>query len=111
MAVRIRLRQQGRNNRPFYRLVVTPVTAPRDGKYLEAVGWYNPFETKPETHLNLKEERIQHWLDQGAQLSDSAQALIARGAPSLLAKHKEKVAAHRCKECAKRRARRRKAEG
>ena len=46
MALKIRLRQQGRKNRPFYRMVVTDVRAPRDGKYCEALGWYNPFETE-----------------------------------------------------------------
>ncbi len=45
MALKIRLRQQGRNNRPFYRLVVTDVRSPRDGKYVEMLGWYNPFES------------------------------------------------------------------
>ena len=46
MALKIRLRQQGRNNRPFYRLVVTDARSPRDGKYVEALGWYNPFEAE-----------------------------------------------------------------
>ena len=44
MALKIRLRQQGRKNRPFYRLVLTDSRTPRDGKYVEALGWYNPIE-------------------------------------------------------------------
>ena len=51
MALKIRLRQQGRAKRAFYRLVVTDSRAPRDGKYLEAVGWYNPVEVEQEQQL------------------------------------------------------------
>ncbi len=46
MVLKIRLRQQGRTNRQTYRLVVTDIRNPRDGKYLEMIGWYNPFSQK-----------------------------------------------------------------
>jgi small subunit ribosomal protein S16 len=57
MALKIRLRQQGRNNRPFYRLVVADVRSPRDGKYLEALGWYNPFEAEADRSFSANAER------------------------------------------------------
>lgn len=105
MALKIRLRQQGRNNRPFYRLVLTDVRAPRDGKYLEALGWYNPFEAEQEKCLSLNAERIQHWLNLGAEISDNARALVAKMAPSIIRVQKEKVLAQRAKKLAKRKAR------
>ena len=63
MGLKIRLRQQGRNNRPFYRLVVADCRSPRDGKYVEALGWYNPFEQELDKSVSIKPERIQYWLD------------------------------------------------
>lgn len=110
MALKIRLRQQGRTNRPFYRLVVTDVRSPRDGKYVETVGWYNPFETEDEKLLNVNPDRIAHWLELGAQLTDSAEALISKAAPAVIRQHSEKVLAHKAKEAAKRRARRKAAK-
>jgi small subunit ribosomal protein S16 len=111
MALKIRLRQQGRNNRPSYRLVVTQVTAKRDGKYVEAIGWYDPFIADAAAGITLKQDRLQHWLTMGAQLSESAEALIARSAPTVLKQYKTHVLAQQAKACAKRRARRQKAEG
>ncbi len=104
MAVKIRLRQQGRNNRPFYRIVVTDSRAPRDGKYLEAVGWYNPFESTQDKELSLNSDRVQHWLNLGAELSDSAESIVARVAPAILQQRTQKVLADRAKHAAKRRA-------
>ena len=60
MALKIRLRQQGRNNRPFYRLVVANCRSPRDGKYVEALGWYNPFEQELDKSVSIKPDRIQY---------------------------------------------------
>ncbi len=105
MALKIRLRQQGRNNRATYRLVVTDCRSPRDGKYLEMLGWYNPFESKPELNLSIKADRIQHWLELGAQMSDNAKALIQKLAPSIVSTHTQKEVAHRAKMTAKRKAR------
>lgn len=105
MALKIRLRQQGRNNRPFYRLVVADCRSPRDGKYVEAIGWYNPFASKTEQEFSLDAERAQHWLSQGAILSESAQALIQKSAPSLVRTLTEKKVALRAKAAAKRKAR------
>lgn len=102
MALKIRLRQQGRNNRPFYRLVLTDVRSPRDGKYVEMLGWYNPFEAELEKSISVKTDRIQHWLGLGAELTEKAQALVAKAAPSIWRAQQEKVLAHRAKAAAKR---------
>lgn len=105
MALKIRLRQQGRHNRATYRLVVTDGRAPRDGKYVEMLGWYAPFESTPENTLSIKEDRIQHWLDQGAQLTDKAKTLVAKLAPAIVKRQTQKEVACRAKACAKRKAR------
>lgn len=105
MALKIRLRQQGRNNRPFYRLVLTDVRAPRDGRYIEALGWYNPFEAEQDKSLSIDAVRIQHWLGLGAEISDSAEALVAKVAPSVIRTKTEKILALKAKEAAKRKAR------
>ncbi len=105
MALKIRLRQQGRNNRPFYRLVLTDVRSPRDGKYLEVLGWYNPFESELDKNISLDAARIQHWLNLGAEISQNAEALVAKLAPSVIRSQKEKVMAHRAKAATKRKAR------
>ena len=105
MALTIRLRQQGRNNRPFYRLVLTDVRNPRDGKYVEALGWYNPFETEQDKSLNLNTARIQHWLDNGAIISERAQALVTKVEPAIMRAQTQKAVAHRAKAAVKRKAR------
>jgi small subunit ribosomal protein S16 len=94
MALKIRLRQQGRTNRQTYRLVVTDIRNPRDGKYLEMIGWYNPFNV----------ERMNYWLGQGAELTPNAEALIARVAPDTMKEIRAKEHAKRIKNAAKRRA-------
>ena len=105
MAVKIRLRQQGRTKRPFYRVVVIDSRNPRDGRYIENVGWYNPYETEIEKTLNLKEDRIQYWVDQGAMMTEKTEALVAQVAPNVIKGKKEKEAARRAKTKAKRKAR------
>ncbi len=105
MALKIRLRQQGRTNRPFYRLVVADVNSPRDGRFVEILGWYNPFETEAEKHISVSSERVQHWIDQGAEISDKAEALIARAAPEIVEKRREQQIARREKLRQKKKAR------
>jgi small subunit ribosomal protein S16 len=102
MALKIRLRQQGRSNRATYRLVVTDSRSPRDGKYVEMLGWYNPFESEMERVVSVKPDRIQHWLNVGAQWTDKARILVGKVAPSLVRQHSEKIVAHRAKAAAKR---------
>ncbi len=83
MALKIRLRQQGRKNRTSYRLVVADARSPRDGKYVEMLGWYNPVEATAEKSLHIKAERVQHWLSVGAQMTDNARALVCKCTPHL----------------------------
>jgi len=102
MALKIRLRQQGRTNRQTYRLVVTDIRCPRDGKYLEMVGWYNPFSN--ENNCQVHAERIQFWVGQGAQLTPSVEALIMKVAPHVMKEIQQKRQEKRVKNVAKRRA-------
>ena len=104
MALKIRLRQQGRTNRAFYRLVVTDARSPRDGKYVEALGWYNPIEEADDKKLAIKTDRIQHWLNVGAQLTENVENLIRKSAPEIIQGQVEKERAHRAKIAAKRKA-------
>jgi len=76
MGVRIRLARHGAKKRPFYRIVIADGRAPRDGKYLENVGTYNPLLDPAE--VNLKAERIRYWMDQGAIPTDTVRSLLKR---------------------------------
>ncbi len=64
MSVKIRLARHGTKKRPFYRIVVADSESPRDGKFLEVVGTYNPLLDPAE--VNLKDERVKYWMSQGA---------------------------------------------
>ncbi|MFA5250378.1 MAG: 30S ribosomal protein S16 [Parachlamydiales bacterium] len=83
MALIIRLRQQGRDNRQTFRLVVTDVRNPRDGKYLENLGWYDP-EASAEKGFVVQAERVKHWVALGAQVSQRALQLMAKAAPEIV---------------------------
>lgn len=74
MAVRIRLRRMGAKKRPFYRFVAADSRSPRDGRFLENLGWYNPILKPAEVHL--KEERIYEWLKNGALPTETVAALF-----------------------------------
>lgn len=76
MAVRIRLRRMGAKKRPYYRIVVADSRSPRDGRFIEALGQYNPIE-KPAS-VKVKEERVYHWLKNGAQPSDTVNSLLRK---------------------------------
>ena len=108
MGLKIRLRQQGRRNRPFYRLVVTDVETKRDGKYVETLGWYNPVEAEADNILSVNAERVDYWLSVGAQLTEKAEALVKLEAPQVIRKYKEKALAHQAKITEKKRLLRRK---
>ncbi len=77
MSVKIRLTRLGAKKKPFYRIVVANSTAPRDGKFIEIVGTYNPMLTKenPE-RIKLKLDRINYWVSVGAQPTDRVSKLI-----------------------------------
>ena len=102
MTLKIRLRQQGRTNRPFYRLVVTDSRARRDGKYVEMVGWYNP-HLADET-VSIKDERIRYWIDNGAQLSEKVEKLVAKASPEIINEKRQRELAKMAKRRMKRRA-------
>ena len=71
MAIALRLSRGGAKKRPYYRIVAADQRSPRDGKYLEQIGMYNPLLAKDdEGRVNLNEERIKYWLSVGAQPSD-----------------------------------------
>ena len=78
MALKIRLARGGAKKRPFYRIVIAEASAPRDGRYVERVGTYNPMVPKDhEQRLTLKSERITYWLGQGAQPTERVQKMLA----------------------------------
>ena len=74
--VKIRLRRMGRRNKPFYRVVVTDSRSPRDGKFIEIIGHYNPL-TDPAT-ISINEEKALKWLRYGAQPSDTVRSLLGK---------------------------------
>ena len=74
MAVRIRCQSFGRKKRPFYRIVAANSESPRDGKFLEILGYYNPL-TEPST-VKIKKDRLQYWLSVGAKPSHTVAKLI-----------------------------------
>ena len=78
MPVKIRLARHGAKKRPFYRIVVADGESPRDGKYLENVGTYNPFIDPAE--VSLKQERIKYWIDQGAIPTTTVKSLLKKEA-------------------------------
>ncbi len=103
MALKIRLRQQGRTNRQTYRLVVTDIRNPRDGKYIEMLGWYNPFNAT-EQNCVVDTDRINYWLGQGAQFTPSAEALMCRAAPQMIKEIRQKKHAKSVNVAAKKKA-------
>lgn len=76
MSVKIRLRRMGSKKAPFYRVVVADSRYPRDGRFIEEVGTFNPL-VKPEA-INLDAEKVQKWLNNGAQPTDTVKALIKK---------------------------------
>ena len=79
MAVIIRLRRDGAKNSPYYRIVVADKHSPRDGKFLELIGTYDP--KKKEDNSTVKLDRVDHWVKNGAKPSDTVRSIIkqARG--------------------------------
>ncbi|MGO2539330.1 MAG: 30S ribosomal protein S16, partial [Leuconostoc mesenteroides] len=75
MAVKIRLKRMGAKKRPFYRVVIADSRSPRDGRFIETVGTYNPISQPAE--IKLDEEKILSWLGNGAQPSDTVRNLLS----------------------------------
>ena len=78
MAVRIRMKQMGRRHRPFYRVCVSDGRAPRDGRVIEEVGYYDPMVNETDARAVLNGERIDYWLSVGAQPSEKVRVLIKK---------------------------------
>ncbi|MGI6491633.1 MAG: 30S ribosomal protein S16 [Pelotomaculum sp.] len=74
MAVRIRLRRMGAKKAPFYRIVVADSRSPRDGRFIEEIGYYDPL--KEPAVIKINEEKALDWLRKGAQLSETARSLF-----------------------------------
>jgi small subunit ribosomal protein S16 len=78
MAVKMRLARHGAKKRPFYHIVVADARMPRDGRYIERIGSYNPMVPKDHAErLVIKEDRIKHWLSTGAQPTDRVARFLA----------------------------------
>ena len=74
MAVKIRLKRMGANKKPFYRIVVADSRSPRDGKFIEEIGYYNPVSANKETKIN--DEKANKWLGVGAQPTETVKKLF-----------------------------------
>lgn len=84
MAVRIRLKRLGTKNKPFWRIVVTDGKMPRDGRFIEEIGYYDP-KTNP-IKLHVDQDRAKHWISVGAQPSDIVKQLLKRSEAQAVSK-------------------------
>ena len=82
--VKIRLARAGAKKRPFYHLVAADSRSPRDGRFIERLGFFNPIAVGGEVRLRVDTERVEHWVARGAQMTDRAAKLVveAREQPS-----------------------------
>ena len=76
MAVKIRLARHGAKKRPFYRIVAADSESPRDGRFLEKLGTYNPLQDPAKVDLNT--DRVKYWIGQGATPSDTVRSILKR---------------------------------
>ena len=76
MAVKIRLRRMGRKKRPFYRVIVADSRSPRNGRFIEEIGWYDPLQDPGV--IKIDEEKAKKWLANGAQPTDTARSLLKK---------------------------------
>lgn len=82
MAVRIRMTRMGTNKKPYYRIIAVDSKKKRDGEYLEKLGSYYPLETE-EKEIEIREDRVRHWLDMGAKPSHTVKTLLNKKGISL----------------------------
>ena len=82
MAVKLRLRRMGKKKQPIYKVVAADERSPRDGRFIEAIGLYNPI-TDPAT-IDIQEDRALYWLGVGAQPTDTVKNLLSKKAKSWL---------------------------
>ena len=76
MSVKIRLARHGAKKAPFYRIVVADIESKRDGRFIEAIGTYNPLKEPAE--VSLKNERVKYWMEQGAIPTDTVKSLLKK---------------------------------
>ncbi len=76
MAVKLRLKRMGAKQRPFYRIVAADSRSPRDGRFLEVVGTYNPITSPAE--VKIDEEKALHWLNEGAQPTETVKNIFSK---------------------------------
>ena len=76
MAVKIRLRRMGAKETPFYRIVVADSRFPRDGRFIEELGYYNPL--KDPIELKVNDEKVKNWIKNGAQPTDTVKSLFKK---------------------------------
>ncbi|MCD6561068.1 MAG: 30S ribosomal protein S16 [Deltaproteobacteria bacterium] len=77
MAVRIRLTRMGAKKKPFYRVVAADSESPRDGRFLDILGYYNPMSEPVE--IKIHEDKVKHWLEKGARATEAAAAILKKG--------------------------------
>jgi len=97
--VKIRLRRMGAKKAPFYRVVVADSRFPRDGRFIEEIGTYNPCVSPAE--IKIDTDRAQAWIKSGAQPTDTVRALLKKGGSPLIRRpeHEGLAALHRQKSC------------
>jgi len=78
MSVKIRLRRMGNTNNPFYRIVVADARSPSKGRFLETLGWYDPKEEKAEKNFKVDVSRVNYWVGNGAEMSDTVRSLVKK---------------------------------
>ena len=88
----IRMARGGAKNRPFYNIVVADSRMPRDGRFLERIGFYNPKAPESEKNFRIALDRVEHWVKLGAQPSAAVKKLIKRGKSEVAAGAQEKPA-------------------
>ena len=89
----IRMARGGAKNRPFYNIVVADSRMPRDGRFIERIGFYNPKAPESEKNFRIALDRVEHWVKQGAQPSAAVKKLIKRGKTQVAGGKQEKPAA------------------
>jgi small subunit ribosomal protein S16 len=82
MPVRIRLTRKGAKKRPFYRIVAADSEAPRDGRFLEVLGYYDPL--KDPSEVNIDGEKVKKWVERGAKLSETVRSLLRKKGVSVV---------------------------
>ena len=91
MAVKLRLKRMGAKQKPFYRIIVADSRSPRDGRFIETVGTYDP--VKKDNNISVNEERVNYWLNNGAQPTDTVKSILSKkGIMTKYAEQKNKKA-------------------